>query len=301
MENITEIANIDAIVKAIIDNNDEGFFFIPWIGKNYEDGLKVKKVKKGKKVLVVGASHYCNHSNICTHSEYNNVCSNFDKTVQCRLGCNHFQECTGGKTKDYDDYCPWMKKDVYSKNYEDLCQAIDTKTDDCKMIFEKLKSTTLGEVCNFLDTEWGDNNSFEKFSKFCIEYFLEDKCNKEKEYRNQLWSHIAFVNYAQNFQPKSTGNYFQPDDFSSFKKYIEILNELGLKPNVVIVWGCDLGGELEKKGFKVNAENNGYNWTKDEIQFVNSYHPSYSGFRDNGGLKNALNTAFQEASKVTNG
>lgn len=26
MENITEIANIDAIVKAIMDNNDEGFF-----------------------------------------------------------------------------------------------------------------------------------------------------------------------------------------------------------------------------------------------------------------------------------
>ena len=42
MENITEIANIDAIVKAIMDNNDEGFFFIPWIGQNYEDGLKGK-------------------------------------------------------------------------------------------------------------------------------------------------------------------------------------------------------------------------------------------------------------------
>lgn len=208
MENITEIANIDAIANAI-DNSNEGFFFVPWIGKNYKKGLNEKKV------LVVGASHYCNHSNICTHSEYNNVCSNFDETVQCRLGCNHFQECTGGKTKDYNDYCPWMKKDGYSKNYEDLCQAIDTKTDDCKMIFEKLKSTTLGEVCNFLDTEWGDNNSFEKFSEFCIEYFFEGKCYKE--YRNQLWSRIAFVNYAQNFQPKSTGNYFQPDDFNSFK------------------------------------------------------------------------------------
>ena len=128
------------------------------------------------------------------------------------------------------------------------------------MIFEKLKSTTLGEVCNFLDTEWGDNNSFEKFSKFCIEYFFEGKCYKE--YRNQLWSHIAFVNYAQNFQPKSTGNYFQPDDFNSFKKYVEILNELGLKPNVVIVWGCDLGKELKKREFKPN--NDDYNWEMKE-------------------------------------
>lgn len=289
MENITEIANIDAIANAI-DNSNEGFFFVPWIGKNYKKGLNEKKV------LVVGASHYCNHSNICTHSEYNNVCSNFDETVQCRLGCNHFQECTGGKTKDYNDYCPWMKKDGYSKNYEDLCQAIETKTDDCKMIFEKLKSTTIGEVCDFLDSKCKDSKSFKNFSKFCTDYFFKDQDNKEEKYRSKLWSHIAFVNYAQNFQPNSTGNHFFESDFNSFKKYIELL-----KPDVVIVWGCALGGELEKKGFKVNAENNGYNWTNDGIQFVNSYHPSYSGFKDNKRLKEALNTAFQEASKVTNG
>lgn len=190
-----------------------------------------------------------------------------------------------------------MKKEEYSKSYEILCNEIDEKIYDCKMIFEKLKSTTLGEVCNFLDTEWGDNNSFEKFSEFCIEYFFEGKCYKE--YRNQLWSHIAFVNYAQNFQPKSTGNYFQPDDFNSFKKYIEVLNELGLKPNVVIVWGCDLGKELKKQKFKPN--NDGYNWENEGIQFINSYHPSYGGFEDNECLKEALNKAFQEASKGTNG
>ena len=37
------------------------------------------------------------------------------------------------------------------------------------------------------------------------------------------------------------------------------------------------------------------------IQFVNSYHPSYGGFEDNGHLKAALDKAFQEASKGTNG
>lgn len=116
------------------------------------------------------------------------------------------------------------------------------------------------------------------------------------EPKYNFWSHIAFVNYAQNFQPASTGNNFKENDFDAFKKYLEVL-----KPDIVIVWGCALGGEKEKKGFKVNAENNGYNWTKDGIQFVNSYHPSYGGFEDNEGLKNALNTAFQEASKVTNG
>lgn len=293
MENITEIANIDAIANAI-DNSNEGFFFVPWIGKNYKKGLNEKKV------LVVGASHYCNHSNICTHSEYNNVCSNFDETVQCRLGCNHFQECTGGKTKDYNDYCPWMKKDGYSKNYEDLCQAIDTKTDDCKMIFEKLKSTTIGEVCNFLDPKYKDVKSFKNFSKFCTDYFFKDQDNKEEQYRSQLWSHIAFVNYSQNFQPKSKGNYFQPDDFNSFKNYIGILNKLRLKPDVVIVWGCDLGDELKERKFK--PDDDGYNWENEGIQFVNSYHPSSGDFNnDKENLKDALNLAFQKVSKVTNG
>lgn len=290
MENITEIANIDAIANAI-DNSNEGFFFVPWIGKNYKKGLNEKKV------LVVGASHYCNHSNICTHSEYNNVCSNFHKNVQCRLGCNHFQKCTGGKTKDYNDFCPWMK---YSKNYEDLCQAIDTKIDDCKIIFEKLKSTTIGEVCNFLDPKYKDVKSFKNFSKFCTDYFFKDQDNKEEQYRSQLWSHIAFVNYSQNFQPKSKGNYFQPDDFNSFKNYIGILNKLRLKPDVVIVWGCDLGDELKERKFK--PDDDGYNWENEGIQFVNSYHPSSGDFNnDKENLKDALNLAFQKVSKVTNG
>lgn len=188
MENITEIANIDAIVKAIMDNNDEGFFFIPWIGKNYEDGLK------GKKVLVVGASHYCNHSNICIHPYNNKDCSNYNCLNRCNLGCDYFLDCTSGNTKRYNKDCAWMKKDGYSKNYEDLCQAIDTKIDDCKIIFEKLKSTTIGEVCNFLDVEWGDNNSFKKFSKFCKEYFSKiniiKKANIKTNYGATLLSSI---------------------------------------------------------------------------------------------------------------
>lgn len=288
MENIDKIANINAIANAIKNNSEDCFFFVPWIGKNYEDGLK------GSKILVVGASHYCNHSNICTHPKSNNECSNFYDNKKCRLGCKYFQECTIGKTKDYNDKCSWMKPEEYSKSYEILCKDID-KISNCNPIFERLNSTTLGEICNFLDSNWEDNVSYKRFTIFCIRYFDKDLTN-EIEPKYDLWSHIAFVNYAQNFQPNPTGNLFQEDDLNAFNKYIELL-----KPNVVIVWGCDLGGELEKKGFKVNAENNGYNWTKDGIQFVNSYHPSYSGFKDNGRLKEALDKAFQEASKVTNG
>lgn len=288
MENITEIANIDAIANAI-DNSNEGFFFVPWIGKNYKKGLNEKKV------LVVGASHYCNHSNICIHPYNNKDCSNYNCLNRCNLGCDYFLDCTSGNTKRYNKDCAWMKKKEYSKSYENLCKDID-KISNCNPIFERLNSTSLGEICNFLDSKCKDSKSFKNFSTFCTEYLFNDQDNKEEKYRSKLWSHIAFVNYAQNFQPNSTGNHFFESDFNSFKKYIELL-----KPDVVIVWGCALGGELEKKGFKINAENNGYNWTKDGIQFVNSYHPSYSGFKDNGHLIEALDKAFQEASKVTNG
>jgi len=163
MENIDKIANIDAIANAIKNNSEDGFFFVPWIGKNYDKGLK------GSKILVVGASHYCTHSNICIHPYNNKDCSNYNCLNRCNLGCDYFLDCTSENTKRYNDYCAWMKKEEYSKSYEILCNEIDEKIYDCKMIFEKLKSTTLGEVCNFLDTEWGDNNSFEKFSEFCIE------------------------------------------------------------------------------------------------------------------------------------
>ena len=289
MENIESIANIEKIANTIKNNSDDGFFFVPWIGKNYDQGLN------GSKVLVVGASHYCNHSNVCIHPDNNKDCSNYNCQKTCNLGCANFSDCTSENTKRYNKDCAWMKKEEYSKDYVVLCEAIGKKTGDCNIILEKLNSTTIGEVCNFLDNDCEDNASYTRFTNYCTCYFSQELTN-EIDSKNNFWSHIAFVNYAQNFQPNSTGNHFFESDFNSFKKYIELL-----EPDVVIVWGCDLGGELEKKGFKVNAENNGYNWTKDGIQFVNSYHPSYSGFKDKGSLKEALDKAFQEVSKVTNG
>lgn len=281
MENIAKIAKIDTIAKAIENNSEDGFFFVPWIGEKYEDGLN------NKKVLVVGASHYCNHSNICRNPNNNKGCSNYNCLNRCNLGCDYFLDCTSGNTKDYNDYCAWMKE--YCDNYEDLCKAIDEITGDkVEDIFEKLKSTTIGEVCNFLNNI-ETNKSFKKFTDFCCEYF---ECKSISDF----WKSISFVNYSQNFQPGSTGNKFKESDFKAFNKYIELL-----KPNVVIVWGCALGGELEKRGFKKEAIFYGYNWVNEGIQFVNSYHPSYEGFKDNGRLKEALDKAFQETSKVTNG
>ena len=118
MENIDKIANIDAIANAIKNNSEDGFFFVPWIGKNYDKGLK------GSKILVVGASHYCTHSNICIHPYNNKDCSNYNCLNRCNLGCDYFLDCTSENTKRYNDYCAWMKKEEYSKSYEILCNEI---------------------------------------------------------------------------------------------------------------------------------------------------------------------------------
>lgn len=278
MKNIDDIANVDEIVKVVEDNNENGFFFVPWIGANYSKGLEEKKV------LVVGASHYCNHSSICIRPNSNNGCSNYCENNGCKLGCTNFQDCTGGNTKKYNDNCGWMNKDEYCEYYGSLCSSIDKELEGSNKIQGMLNSTTIGEVCNFLgNIEF--YKSFTKFTKFCCDFF---NCKSSCDF----WSRIAFVNYAQNFQPKSTGNRFQKNDFESFKQYIRFLD-----PDVVIVWGCALGDELEKQGFKKGTNNYGYNWEVNEKQFVNSYHPSYSRFKDDGHLEEALNSAFDDGRK----
>ena len=77
---------------------------------NADEAVVIKSLLKGKKVLVVGASHYCNHSNICIRHDKDLNCSNFFDKNKCSLGCTYFQDCTGGKTKDYNEKCIWMKK-----------------------------------------------------------------------------------------------------------------------------------------------------------------------------------------------
>lgn len=270
-----EVGNVEEIVKAI-NSNDGSFFFVPWIGKEYEKGLCAKKV------LVVGASHYCNHTNVCS---LNNSCVH-SKNNYCEKGCKNFLLCTNSKTKEYDDKCEWMNDDnEHSCLYEKLCSFIKESSYDIK-IKNKLSSNTLDEVCNFLDCNCNGNKTFSCFTDYCISYFGLNDCY-------DLWEHIAFVNYAQNFQPKSRGNKFKDSDFDAFKKYIEVIN-----PDVVILWGCDLMHELEKR-LSMTKSYNDYIWKLytdsclDGKKYLNSYHPSSGKFKDGNKLDTAMNAVFK--------
>ena len=60
-------------------------FFKPYVGDKYAEGIN------GKKILVVGASFYCNH-----------------------IECNFFKQCTDVNRKDsslYDECCPIYQQD----------------------------------------------------------------------------------------------------------------------------------------------------------------------------------------------
>lgn len=277
MELMDKFANIDRIVSSIQDNDSNGFFFIPWIGCNYEEGLR------GKKVLVVGASHYCVHSNLCKNPNNNNECSNFNSDKTCLLGCSNFQKCTvEHSASECDDLCSYMKTECHSELYTRLCKDIEINL-KCHQIRNRLKSTTLDEVCSFLDPCCYDNYSFSKFTNFNKRYF---DCEKEV-----LWKNIAFVNYAQNFQQYSTGNSFVDSDYEAFKLYVELLN-----PDVVIVWG-DVGNELYNCKFKKNAKFHGYIWENKDVIYIHTYHPSYSGYEHGGNLKSAMNRVFKTSNK----
>lgn len=55
-------------------------FFKPWVGKDYKKGIKHKKI------MVLGASHYCNHND----------------------DCPFFNDCTKN-SRDYESKCPFYK------------------------------------------------------------------------------------------------------------------------------------------------------------------------------------------------
>lgn len=54
----------------------EKLFFKPWIGENYESGGLF-----GKKILVIGESHYCDGCDKCGGDPRNDECSDFTKNV----------------------------------------------------------------------------------------------------------------------------------------------------------------------------------------------------------------------------
>lgn len=239
-------------------------FFVPWCGDDYKNGIQ------GKKLLVIGASHNCPHSDICSRKLDSQSCLNLNGK-KCKLGCKYFEECTSRNSRKFAESCPNIE--YSTERYIKICNY--------KKIKNNLCSTTIGEICDFI--AGGDNKAYTVFSSHLNSYFGI----------NDIWERIAFSNFAQNFQPNSTGNRFFEDDFPAF-----IQNIYELAPDVVIVWG-DVGSYLHDIGFKtetVSDTPDDYIWKrtlftcegKKTITFLHSYHPSYGGYMHKGKLNKSM-------------
>lgn len=162
--------------------NMKSRFFNPRIGKLYAQGLI-----NGKKVLVLGASHYC----------------------QCngqsgRFNCPVWKECTSKEIRDsskFNTCCPAYVNNGWIQEYG-----------------VKLEDSSLIEIDNYFDTP-SSYYTYSNFTNFIIDYFGL----KSPE---EVWDRLAFANYVQYFLPTPKTPAFDEKDIRNFEAFLQTLQEL---------------------------------------------------------------------------
>ena len=217
-------------------------FFEPYVGPNYENGIN------GKKVLVVGASFYCNHKD-----------------------CLYFKDCTDVNVKDssrFNKCCPEYNKDDVP-----------------------LSRTPQYEIHE-------GHKTYRTFAKSMCE-ILNLKSDSDEDYYDAFWNRVAFTNFVQYFLPRWKT---LPSDCTDrdLEALCEVIKEK--KPDIVIIWGT-VTSNLIKSALCYDSElqdnTSGYichsNVIDDNCVIVlNTYHPSYSRFKDNGNLEKYVRMAFEQ-------
>ena len=140
--NNKDIADIDRNAFIIQNNSSDRFFFIPWVGKNYEEGIN------GKKVLVLGASFYCNQDG------------------RRKELCPFYDDCTVNQnTRKYDMCCPFNHgKPLHDLPSEDLCKEAQAHNN----FFNLFKEFLCTDNLNF-DDFW-ENAAFTNYVQHEIGY-----------------------------------------------------------------------------------------------------------------------------------
>ena len=99
------------------------YFFEPWVGKNYESGIR------GKRILLVGASHDCR-----SHSKDD---------------CRYYESCTDVSKKDsspYNDKCP---------HYDGMLLSDTTKNEICDFLEGNSGNKTYPNFTDFMVNDMG--------------------------------------------------------------------------------------------------------------------------------------------------
>ena len=157
-------------------------FFNPYIGTLYQGGLI-----NNKKVLVLGASHYCLYD------------SSSDK-----FNCPVWDECTSLESKDsskFDLCCPYYKSLGWYEQYD----------------YVRLSNSPKIELENYLSD--GGYDTYNNFTQCLLDLLnIPDA--------QSLWERLAFVNYVQYFLPTQTTPNLTYADIGSFESLIEYIENL---------------------------------------------------------------------------
>ena len=144
-------------------------FFKPFVGKDYSRGISRKKI------LIVGASFYCNHPD-----------------------CQYFDDCTDPSKKDSSDYnyvCPYMTEGMALE--DSPTDSINEEYGACNRFGDYLK--TLIPSCESIREAW-DHVAFTNY----VQFFLPAQAGSASPTcRNDLSERDfkAFIEVAENLLP----------------------------------------------------------------------------------------------------
>ena len=183
-----------------------------------------------------------------------------------KIKCPYFAQCTNEDLKD-------------SRPFDNLCPFYDNKA------LHDAPSSEGGE----------DGDAYDKFA---------DRISKSLNLDyNRFWDSVAFTNYIQFFLPHWETKMKHCSDRDA-NALIEVIKSL--KPNIIFIWGCVINRHILTKfsnDIKVIEGTDAYiwNWSVDGkiITVVNTYHPTYLGFDDNGLLEKYVRLAFSKTEPET--
>ena len=210
--------------------------FNPYVGEEYEKGIN------GKKILVVGASFYCNEKQ-----------------------CDHFNKCTNKESRLYNKNCT-----AYQKISRFLEDSPEIEIDEGHRAYKRFAK----DMLNILGIESND------------------------DYYETFWCKVAFTNYIQNILPswKTYSSYCSDVDIEALSEVIEDLKPM---PDVIIVWGSIVSEPIKRNlCYDVDNQNatSGYvchiKKGEKDIVLLNTYHPAYSKYKDNGNLEKYVKEVF---------
>ena len=184
-------------------------FYKPWIGIQYDEGIQLDESIPFK-LLVIGASRYCEYSNKREQNE-KSLCPHLN---DCAFCCDYDRLMSIAKD------CPFVNdSDVRGNTHKGYCLYDINKASILRSFYESSLPTA--------------------YSTF------QEVLNKRAQYENpkDIWKHVAFFNYCQpivwgNEKGKRTPTPYydeKPILYTNSKPTVEKLISL-LSPDLIFLW-----------------------------------------------------------------